>query len=108
MESYYSTKLVYPMGYLRNLSQSSHRTFLQEMIPHGARMVFVGQQSFTWDINAKGPSVNLTNGNLTANKKSEAEYETVLATVPISGGLHYWEIKIEKFVDLDDIIIGVV
>ena len=108
MESYYSTKLVYPMGHLRNLSSCADSTFLQEMIPHEARMVFVGQQSFTWDINAKGSSINLTNGNLTANKKSEAEYETVLATVPISSGTHYWEIKIEKFVDLDDIIIGVV
>ena len=68
----------------------------------------VGQQSFTWNINAKDPNINLYNGNLTANKKSEAEYEAVLGSVPISSGMHYWEIKIEKFVEQDDIILGVV
>ena len=31
----------------------------------------------------------------------------MLGTVEISSGQHYWEIKIEKFVELDDIIIGV-
>ena len=50
----------------------------------------------------------MLNNNLTANKKSEAEYETVLGNVPIKEGVHYWEIKIEKFVELDDVIIGVV
>jgi len=45
---------------------------------------------------------------LTANKKSEAEYEAVLGSVAIGSGIHYWEIKIEKFVEQDDIIIGVV
>lgn len=49
----------------------------------------------------------MLNNNCTANKKSEIEYETVLGTVTMSTGTHYWEIKIEKFVELDDIIIGV-
>jgi hypothetical protein len=57
---------------------------------------------------AKGANINLFNGNLTANKKSEPDYEVVMGTVPISSGVHYWEIKIEKFVEQDDIIIGVV
>ena len=35
-------------------------------------------------------------------------YETILGTVSMSSGTHYWEITIDKFVDLDDIIIGVV
>jgi hypothetical protein len=35
------------------------------------------------------------------------EYETVLGTIAINSGRHYWEIKIDKFVELDDIIIGV-
>ena len=33
-------------------------------------------------------------------------YETILGTVSLSSGTHYWEIVIDKFVDLDDIIIG--
>ena len=77
------------------------------MIPDQARLVLVGQQSFTWNIAAKGPNINLMNNNLTANKKSEIEYETVLGTVAMNAGTHYWEIKIDKFVELDDIIIGV-
>jgi hypothetical protein len=56
----------------------------------------------------KGPNINLYNGNLTANKKSEAEYEVVMGTVAISSGCHYWDIKVEKFVEQDDIIIGIV
>ena len=44
---------------------------------------------------------------MTANKRVEVEYETVLGTTEISSGMHYWEIKIDKFVELDDIIIGV-
>ena len=96
------------MGHLRNMSECLDQTFLDQDIPHEARLVLVGQQSFTWNINAKGPNIKLFSGNLTANKKSEAEYEAVLGTVPIGSGVHYWEIKIDKFVEQDDIIIGVV
>ena len=96
------------MGHLRNLSDCLDETFLDQDIPHEARLVLVGQQSFTWNINAKGPNIKLFNGNLTANKKSEADYEAVLGTVPIGSGVHYWEFKIDKFVEQDDIIVGVV
>lgn len=70
--------------------------------------MFVGQQNFSWNPNSKGANINLYNSNLTANKKNEAEYETVIGTVPISSGVHYWEITVDKFVEQDDIIIGVV
>jgi hypothetical protein len=52
----------------------------------------------------------LINDNLTANKKQEVEYETVLGSISINSNhsvRHYWEIKIDKFVELDDIIVGV-
>ena len=107
MQQYYHTRLVYPMGYLRNLSQCLNETFLDQQIPDEAQLVLVGQRSFTWDLNNKGPNINLLNNNLTANKKQEVDYETVLGSIQISSGTHYWEIKIEKFVELDDIIIGV-
>jgi tripartite motif-containing protein 9/67 len=67
----------------------------------------VGKRTFAWDPNAKGPNINLLNGNLTANKKQAEDYQTVLGTVEISSGKHYWEVKIEKFVEIDDIIIGI-
>lgn len=69
MQQYYNTRLVYPMGYLRNLSLCLNETFLQQQIPDNAKLVLVGQRSFTWDLNAKGPNINLLNNNLTANKK---------------------------------------
>jgi tripartite motif-containing protein 9/67 len=53
--------------------------------------------------------MNLSEGNLTVstNKKHDVEYEPVIGTVPISSGVHYWEIKIERFLDVEDIMIGV-
>lgn len=42
MKRYYSSKLIYPMGYLRNLSDCLEHTFMQEQIPHQAKLVFVG------------------------------------------------------------------
>lgn len=107
MRQYFKSKLIYPMGRLRNLTLCLNDTFLDQQIPDGAKLVLVGKQSFTWDINAKGDNIQLLNNNLTANKKVEVEYETVLGTIEISSGMHYWEIKIDKFVELDDIIIGV-
>lgn len=70
--------------------------------------MFVGKRSFAWDIDHKGPHIHLFNNNLTANKSPESEdYETVLGSISMASGRHYWEITIDKFVDLNDIIIGV-
>lgn len=108
MKKYYEQRLLMPKGKLVNLSEYLDKTFLELQIGHRQKMVLVGQQNFTWNPLQKGTNINLSNGNLTANKAAEAEYEVVMGTVPISSGVHYWEIKIEKFVEQDDIIIGVV
>ena len=42
MGKYYATKLVYPMGYLRNLNDCFDKSFMEEHIPHEAKLVFVG------------------------------------------------------------------
>jgi hypothetical protein len=49
----------------------------------------------------------LYNNNLTANKKLETTYETVIANIGFDSGSHYWEINIEAFVDIDDVYIGI-
>ncbi len=54
----------------------------------------------------------MLNNCLTANKKYEIDYETVLGTVGFSNGSgghskHYWEIKLDTFVDIEDIFIGI-
>ena len=95
------------MGYLRNLSQVEEDTFLDQHIPDEAKLVLVGKMSFTWDLNAKGPHIDLSNDNYTATNLHSNDYGTVLGSISISSGVHYWEIKIEKFIDLDDIIVGV-
>jgi len=41
-------------------------------------------------------------------KKTEDEFETVLANICLSTGSYFWEIKIDMLVDDDDIFIGVV
>lgn len=99
MNQYYNWQLVYPMSTFQNLTDDLNSTFIDHFIPDNALFVFVGQQSFTWNVNAKGPNINLYNNMLTANKKAEVEYENVLGTVAINSGNHYWEIKIEKFVE---------
>ena len=98
---------MFPSGILRNLSFCLEETFIDQRIPDNAKMVLVGKRSFTWDERMKGKNINLLNNNLTANKRGEVEYETVLGTIEISEGRHYWEITVDKFVELDDIIIGV-
>jgi len=52
-------------------------------------------------------SLQLLNNCLTANKKYEIDYETVLANVGFNQGKHYWEIKLDTFIDMEDIFVGV-
>ena len=47
------------------------------------------------------------NNSLSANKKFEIDHQTVLATIGFETGKHYWEIKLDTFIDMEDIFIGV-
>ena len=52
--------------------------------------------------------MKLSGGNLIARKNSmEVDYDAVYGTFPINSDLHYWEVKILNFIDLNDIMIGV-
>lgn len=81
-------------------------TFEEANIPHGALLLLVGQ-TFSWDLNRKGSNITLLNNKLTANKKQETSFETVLANIFFENGSHYWEITVDTFIDMEDIYIGI-
>lgn len=49
----------------------------------------------------------MLNNCLTANKRYEVNNESVLATVGFNQGKHYWEVKLDTFVEHEDIFVGV-
>lgn len=108
MSRYFVSKLIYPMGHLRVLSKCLNSTFIDENIPDQAHLVFVGQQNFTWDMDYKGPNVKLSKDGLQATLDVDIDQETVVGTIPINSGKHYWEVKLDKFIELDCITLGVV
>jgi hypothetical protein len=58
MSSYHVIKLVYPQGTLKNLNLE--QTFEQQEIPTGAKLVLLGQKTFTWDLNYKGSNIQVS------------------------------------------------
>jgi len=94
------------MGFMNELS-TAPSTLDSYKIPDGANLILLVQTTFFWDPNLKGASIKLTNNNLTANKNSESDYQSVLGNLPMSSGRHYWEIKIDKYVDEEDLFIGI-
>ena len=60
-----------------------------------------------WDEAFKGTNLTITNQNRTVFKRTDDEYETVLATTALTSGRHRWEIKIDNYVSDEDIFIGV-
>lgn len=67
----------------------------------------VGQKTFKWDLTRKGSNITLLSGQYTALKNPDNTYETVLADINFESGSHYWEIKIDHFIDVEDIFIGI-
>jgi hypothetical protein len=55
MCTYHVIKFVYAMGDLRTLDLG--QSFEQQEIPNNAQLVLLGQKSFTWDLNYKGPNI---------------------------------------------------
>ena len=105
MSQFHFVRFVYPRGMINTLS--FEKTFEQQNMQHGQKLVLLGQKSFTWDLNHKGQNISLLNNCLTANKKQEVDFETVLATFGFNQSRHYWEIVIDAFVEMEDIYVGI-
>ena len=105
------------MGYINELSSSSS-SLESYKIPDNSNLILLVQTTFFWDQNLKGTDIKLLNSNLTANKSDrESDYQSVLGkknifitnlgNLPMSSGRHYWEIKIDKYIDEEDLFIGI-
>ena len=70
-------------------------------------MTLLCKTTFYFDPTKKGSQIKLSNQNLTATKNGDSNYHTVLGNIEFNNGRHYWEIKLDKYVDEDDIFIGV-
>jgi hypothetical protein len=57
MSAYHVTKLIYPMGKLNRLDMGV--PIHEQNVPCGAQLVLMGQKDFMWDINRKGPNVQV-------------------------------------------------
>lgn len=100
-----SIKLIYPMAYLRHIKP--HDTPRALKLPREAKFIALVQHKFTWDASSKGSNIELLNSSLTAVKRSEEDYESVLGTVGLSYGKHHWEVRLDNYVNDEDVFIGV-
>ena len=100
-----SFKVLYPMGQLRELPSSETPSSLR--LPAGCKLVGMVQQAFSWDESMKGNNIEICGGGLSVIKKTEEDYETALGTIGLDSGRHYWEVKVDRYVNDEDIFIGV-
>mmetsp|Transcript_1581 Transcript_1581/g.2556 ORF Transcript_1581/g.2556 Transcript_1581/m.2556 type:complete len:290 (-) Transcript_1581:2116-2985(-) len=105
LPSYAYLQLYYPMGTMKEVTPSDSPFSLK--LSGKSKLIGVVRQNFFWDENKKGTNIEISNSGLTAFKKSEEEFETVLGNVCLSSGSYYWDVKIDMFVDDEDVYIGV-
>lgn len=105
-KNFYNIRIIYPVGYMQELDVSTYSLETYK-VPNNASLLMLVNTTFTWNPANKGAGIKLLNGNLTANKNGDSDYQTAFGNLPLSSGRHYWEIKIDKFIDEEDIFVGV-
>lgn len=98
-------KLIYPMASMKEICSSDSPYSLK--IKKNTKFIALLRQNFYWNEIRKAANLEISNSGLTALKKTEDEFETVLANIKLISGSYSWEIKVDLLVDDDDIFIGV-
>ena len=100
--------LYYPKGSLRTIlaADSPQSVGLKA---HARLVVIRGvkRQRFAWKEDKKGGNLVLSNNKMTATKQAGDNYETVLGSLVLNSGRHYWEVTIDCFMEEEDFFIGV-
>ena len=94
---------MYPMGLMREVDG----VFANAGITPGTQLIAIIQNSLVWDDTLKAKNLDIKNRGKTVVKRTEEDFETVLASTALSSGRHKWEIKIDRYVSDEDIFIGV-
>ena len=100
--------LYYPKGCLKTILPSDSPASVG--LAAGARLVaiaYVKRQKFAWNEAKKGANLALANSQMTVTKQNDDSYETILGSLALAKGNHYWEITIDCFVEEEDFFIGV-
>ncbi|CAG9313725.1 unnamed protein product [Blepharisma stoltei] len=98
-------KLIYPMGSMKEIKPTDS-PFTLKLKSHSTFIALL-RQNLYWNENKKAANIEISNNGMTASKKTEEEFETVLCNMCLSSGLCTWEVKVDLIVDDDDIFIGV-
>lgn len=84
------------MGYLRYLDDYLDDTIADLQLPNDAKLVLVGQRSFSWSSKlSNSVRIKLSNNNMTATNFSHDDFDGAYGNIAISSDTHYWEIKVQ-------------
>jgi hypothetical protein len=68
----------------------------------------MGTRSYAFSQQLKGPSISLSNKGMTAEcTYSSHNYSSVMTDMSFSSGRHYWEVRLDNYVDVEDIFVGI-
>jgi hypothetical protein len=68
----------------------------------------MGTRSYAFSQQLKGPNISLSNKGMTAAcVHSQNSYSSVLTDMSFSAGRHYWEVRLDHYVDVEDIFVGI-
>jgi len=66
-----------------------------------------GHQSFTWDPERKHSGLMLLNDNRTVRAVNSNQYKTCYADMCMESGEYYWEVRVDNYVNEEDVFLGV-